>query len=227
MTDLGNAEISWTNKLENYFASTGERAHCMSWAHIQAESLFQFRRTFIDLPVIVLSSITGFLSVGSGSLFPDTNASAGLGAMSLFVAILNTLGTYYSWAKKSEAHRIASLHYAKLYRFISVEMALPREERISAKDFLKYIKEQYDRLAETSPAIPDKIVEKFLKKFHSSLHDISLPEQMNGLEAIHIYNEGDLRKDLELEANIRTLHESFKFEEVSPKFSSKEVGSAP
>lgn len=210
--DVG-ANITWTKKLENYFASTGERAHCLSWAHQRAEALYSLRRTFIDLPVIVLSSVTGFLSVGSTSMFEgkEQQATTFLGAVSLFVGVLNTLGSYFSWAKKSEAHRIAAIHYAKLYRFISVEMALPRDERTSPHEFLKYCKEQYERLAEISPPLPDIIVNEFKAKFaKNELKDISVPEQMNGLEAIYVYNESDLAKDLEVTTKTKKIEAVFR-----------------
>jgi len=206
MTDIG-ANITWTRKLEQYFSSTGERANCMAWSHTQAGKIYAFKTTLIDLPVIVLSSVTGFLSVGSGTLFAGSgsSASSALGAVSLFVAVLNTMGTYFSWAKRAEAHRIASIHFAKLYRFISVEMSLPREERTTPSEFLKYTKEQYDHLTEMSPALPEEVIKSFHAMFKNDLKDISVPEQMNGLEAIHVYDDSDLRNDLELEMKTKTL----------------------
>jgi hypothetical protein len=79
-----------------------------------------------------------FLNAGSQSMFDDAQlASISLGVGSLVVGILNTMGTYFGWAKRAEGHRISSIDYAKLYRFIAVEMSLPREERMGPKDLLK------------------------------------------------------------------------------------------
>lgn len=211
-TDQGHSNVSWTRKLEDYFSSTGERAHCLSWAHQRAEGLYAYRRTFIDLPVIVLSGVTGFMSVGSTTMFEGNEklASVALGAVSLFVGLLNTAGAYFAWAKKSEAHRIAALQYSKLYRFIAVELALPREERTAPAEFLKYCKEQYDRLSEISPPLPEITVNEFKSRFKGGdLKDISVPEQMNGLEPIYVYSEEDLARDLALETNLRKLEGQF------------------
>ena len=180
----------------------------MSWSHTESEKIFSYRRTLIDLPVIVLSSVNGFLSVGSSSLFPGggNSVSSALGAVSLFVAVLNTLGSYFSWAKRAEAHRIAAIHYAKLYRFINVEMSLPREERTPPSEFLKYIKEQYDHLNEMSPPLPAEVIKSFHRMFsEQSLKEISVPEQMNGIEAIHVYDAQDLKNDLDLEMATKVL----------------------
>lgn len=174
--------------LEEYFASTGEKAHCLSWCHKRAEQLYSNRRTWIDLPVIVISAVTGFLSAGSTSLFEDARASSvALGVCSLFVSVLNTAGSYYGWAKRSEGHRISAIHYARLYRGITVELSLPRDERSKPQEFLKYVKDQYDRLQEISPLVPPEIITEFQTKF-SAYKDISKPEEANGLEKITVYN---------------------------------------
>jgi hypothetical protein len=188
--------IHWTEMLEEYFASTGEKAHCLSWCHKKAEAMYSNRKTLIDLPVIVISGVTGFLSAGSTSLFSDaTTSSVALGVASLFVSILNTAGSYYGWAKRSEGHRISAIHYARLYRFISVELSLPRDERMAPNDFLKYVKDQYDRLQEISPLLPPEVIKEFQTKFADE-KDISKPEEANGLEKITVY-----RNDMDLDVS--------------------------
>jgi hypothetical protein len=185
--DIG-PNIHWTSKLEDYFASTGEKAHCLSWVHKRAEELYSRRKTYIDLPVIILSSAVGFLSVGTTTIFPGNESSANifLGMVSLFVGVLNTTGSYFGWSRRTEGHRISSIHYAKLYRFIHVEMSLPREERMSPHDLLKYVKDQYDRLQEVSPLIPESVIRLFNQKFQHET-EISKPEEANGLEKIEVY----------------------------------------
>lgn len=184
-----SANISWTVKLEEYFASTGEKANGLAWVHKRAEAIYSNRRTYIDLPVIIGSGVIAFLNAGSSSLFPDQRiASTALGVGSLFMGILNSFGTYFGWSKRAEGHRISAIHYAKLYRFISVELRLPRNERMSPHDLLKYVKDQYDRLAEISPMVPEIVIKEFQHKFKNQ-KDISKPEEANGLHKIDIYRD--------------------------------------
>ena len=188
--------VSWNTELEDYFKDTGEKAHGRAWCHKKAEALYSNRRTWIDLPVIVGSGAIAFLNGASATLFQDPKVSSiALGIGSFLVGLLNTLGSYYGWAKRSEGHRIASLQYSRLYRFLRIEMNLPREERMTPSDLLKYVKDSDDRLAETSPLIPLEIIQIFQKKFDKD-KTIAKPEEANGLEAITIFQNPLLSKPL-------------------------------
>ena len=173
---------------------------------------FSTRKTWIDLPVIIISGVTGFLSAGSPSLFSDAKlASISLGVASLFVSVLNTAGSYYGWAKRAEGHRISAIHYARLYRAVTVELALPREERMQPHDFLKYVKDQYDRLQEISPLLPTEVITEFQHKFANE-KEISKPEEANGLEKITVFR-GD-------EVSGESSARSPQFKLRTPKFAS-------
>lgn len=182
-----NDNITWNEKLEEYFASTGEKAHCLSWIHKKAEAMFSNSSTFIDLPVIILSTLVGATSIGSKGLFGESEfAPVALGIISIFVSILNTVGTYFAWSRRAEAHRISNIQYSRMYRNISVEMSLPRNERTKPSELLRQIRVEYDRLNEISPLIPPKIVREFNARFGGE-KEISQPEEVNGLEKIEIY----------------------------------------
>lgn len=189
-SDMSGVTIHWTEKLEDYFVRTGEKANCLAWIHKKAEELFSMRRTYIDLPVIIGSGVIAFLNAGSQSMFEEPRISSiALGVGSLVVGILNTMGTYFGWAKRAEGHRISAIDYAKLYRFIAIEMALPREERMTPKDLLKKVKDDYDRLAEISPLVPPTIIHKFKRKFKKET-EIAKPEEANGLHRIEVFKPG-------------------------------------
>jgi hypothetical protein len=184
--------IKWNSRLEQYFSETAEKSNCFSWLHKRSEEYYSRRTVFVDLPVICLSVINGAISVGSDSLFGDAKfASVGIGAVALLTGILNAVGSYFSWSRRAEAHKQSSLQYAKLFRFLSIEMALPRDERMSPTDLLKYVRQEYDRYAETSPLIPIPIIELFRTRFTQDpkYAGIAFPEETNGLHSVVIYKD--------------------------------------
>ena len=184
-----SGEIHWNKQLEEILSREGERALCYSWLHLKSQNRFAKLDTNIALPVIVLSTIAGTGSIASQSLFGVSQAAnVVIGAISLTVGVMNTVSNYFGFAKRSEAHRIAGTTYAKIHKFILIELSLPRKERMKAKDALKIIRDQLERLNEISPQIPEKIIADFNVKFHDQ-HDVSKPEITNGLDPIHVYVE--------------------------------------
>jgi len=193
MDDVGN--VHWNSQLERVISDEGERSLCFSWLHSKSEKRFSKLNIYISLPVIIMSTLAGSASIGSKTLFDNAEGSnIGIGIISLSVGVLNTVSSFFAWAKRSEAHRIASITYQKIYRFILIELSLPRKERMAAKDMLKIVRDQCDRLQETSPQIPDIVIQEFKDKFGKSTPDLKKPEITNGLDPIYIYNsESPLR----------------------------------
>jgi hypothetical protein len=182
-------EIHWNQQLEEILSQEGERALCYSWLHNKSQAVVSKYDTNIALPVIVLSTIAGTGSIASQSLFGQSQtASIIIGVISLSVGVMNTVSNYFGFAKRSEAHKISAMTYAKIHKFIVIELSLPRKERMKAKDMLKIIREQLERLAEISPQISDQIITLFNDKFHDQ-KNVSKPEITNGLDPIRVYVE--------------------------------------
>jgi hypothetical protein len=189
MDGSGGQEITWNTQLEQIISDEGERSLCYQWLHAKSEKWYSKLSTYLTLPVIILSTLAGSASIGSQTLFGDTGAaSIAIGCISLSVATLNTVGSYFGWTKRCESHRIASITYGKVYRFILIELALPRRQRMSAKDMLKVVRDQCDRLQETSPQIPDIIINEFKQKFSGTTPEVKKPNITNGLDPIIVHS---------------------------------------
>jgi len=182
--------IQWNEQLERILSNEGERSLCFSWLHNHAQKRYSKLDSYISIPVIILSTVTGFLSASTGNIIPQSSeTSMALGGVSVTVAIMQTLASKFGWAKRSEAHKVAMQMYHKIYKFILIELALPRNERMQAKDMLKSIREQLEHLSEISPQVPDESIVAFNRKFEHSTPDITKPEITNGLDPIFVYDE--------------------------------------
>jgi hypothetical protein len=187
MSDQETLPITWNPELEQLLAEEGEKALGSSWLHNQCEAYYAQRHQWITIPCVILSTLSGAGSIGSQTMFEDgKSASLSIGAVSIFVGILQTLASFWGFAKLQEAHRNADIQWSKLHRFIAVEMTLPRQERITAKDMLKICRETIERLSESSPLIPDAITHNFTKKFGKSYPTVAVPDVANGLKKITI-----------------------------------------
>jgi len=192
MSSVEFKSVAWSNQLEEYFAETGEKCQGYAYLHKKSEAIYDFRRTCIDIPVIVLSTVAGTLSIGNSSIFGEQNervAGMGIGLLSLSVGVLNTIATYFGFAKRAENHRLCSIEYSKLFRFITIELALPQRERMGCGDLLKVVKEQFERLQEIAPLVPKQVIEEFKVRF-KSYDKVAKPSETNGLQEIQIFRDG-------------------------------------
>ena len=182
--------IGWSSQLEDIIAQEGERCSGLAWLHTKAEIETSTYNTYVQVPVIILSTLAGTASVGSATLFGSSTSASGIaiGLVSIGVGILNTLGGFFAFAKRSESHRIAHLNYSKLASKIAIELSLPRQERMKAEILLAYLRETMERLAETTPNCPLNIIKEFNEKYKNE-KQIALPVEVNGIHKIEIYRQ--------------------------------------
>jgi hypothetical protein len=180
--------VTWNSQLERILSDEGERCLCYSWLHDRSEKKFTSLHTYITIPAIILATLSGSASIGTTALINNsTIANLVIGTTTLGVGLLGTISSFFAWAKRSEAHRIATITYKKVYKFVLIELALPRSERMAAKDMLKVVREETQRLEETCPQITDDIIKIFKKRFEKNTPEVTKPEITNGLHPIYVY----------------------------------------
>jgi hypothetical protein len=213
-------ELTYNSHLEDLIGSEGEKALSLQWLHDRAEQRYTHFNTVITLPVIVFSTLAGTASVGSQSLFQgNPYAPVAIGLVSILVGVLNTISSFFGWSKRAEGHRIAAITYSKIHRNISIELSLPRTQRVPAKVFLKSVREQIERLSETAPPIPPKVITAYKGTFQPLPKDVAVPEICNGLHKIDIYPTTTLDDLLSQTQSLLPKHET---EEIATPSSEKQ-----
>ena len=188
MDETIDSGVTWNSQLERILSDEGERCLCFSWLHDRSEKKFTALHTYITIPSIILATLSGSASIGTSALINNsTIANLVIGTTTLSVGLLGTISSFFAWAKRAESHRIAAITYKKVYKFMLIELALPRSERMKAKDMLKVVRDETQRLEETCPQIPDDIIHVFKKKFEGNTPEVTKPEITNGLHPIYVY----------------------------------------
>ena len=101
-----------------------------------------------------------------------------VGGFNILAGIITTVQQFLKITQLNESHRVSSIAWDKFYRNIKIELAKHPSERIDPKLMLKTGKEEFDRLIETSPNVPDKILRQFKASFvnHELYDKINKPE---------------------------------------------------
>ena len=167
LTESTIVPAEWSKENEEILVEWCDIAQCYKWLNLRAHTKYSYLHAWFTIPAITLSTITGTASFAQSSLPTpySTYAPMAIGAVNIFIGILTTIQQYLKISELNEAHRVSMISWDKFSRNIRIELAKRSEERVEAGQFLKICRNEYDRLMESSPIIPDKIVQEFNDKF--------------------------------------------------------------
>lgn len=182
----------WTDEIEDLLGEFGEVALCYQYLHSFSQRKYKKRYHHFQIPIIVLSTLTGTANFAADSYIPDgfkQGFSALVGTLNITAGIMGTLLAFLKYAEIYEGHRIAALAWAKLSRSIEIELSLQDGRRKPCKDFLKVMRAEYDNLMESSPSIDLDVINMFNNKFEDKYKNVRKPVIVNGLREIIPYKQ--------------------------------------
>ena len=177
----------WSDEIEVLLSEWGEVAMCYAYLHNFSQRKYKKKYHHIQIPIIVLSTLTGVGNFAVDSYIPKEyqhGFTAVVGGFNIFCGILGTLLSFLRYSEIMEGHRISGLAWSKLSRNIEIELSLHDKKRKLCRDFLKVCRAEYDNLLESSPSIDLDIIGMFNKKFHASYPNVRKPLVCNGLKEI-------------------------------------------
>lgn len=196
----------WSKEQERLMAEWSDIAICYRWLHDKSDKIFHTKTLLISLPVIFLSTISGFSNIGVQAILDSDEmkkyASFAIAGVSLFAGLLTTVGDRLRYAQLEESHRVAAIAWGKFQRLVAVELALNPNDRMDSLDFLKICRADLDRLIEQSPPIPKESIAMFEKKF-GNIKDLKKPDICGALEHTNIFSSSEERlKQVATEASL-------------------------
>ena len=161
-------QIEWTPEHEKILIEWADKAMCYRWLHSKANAMFSSLNAWYTIPVIIISTLTGTANFAQERV-PIAYQSFFVmivGAFNITAGIITTIQQFLKITQLNEAHRVSSIAWDKFYRNIKIELAKHPIERIDVKQMIKMSKEEFDRLMETSPNIPEQILAQFKESFN-------------------------------------------------------------
>jgi hypothetical protein len=179
--ELSNVhQIEWTQEHEKILIEWADKAMCYRWLHTKSNAMYSTLNAWYTIPVIVISTLTGTANFAQERVpqgYQNYFAMI-VGAFNIAAGIITTIQQFLKITQLNEAHRVSGIAWDKFYRNIKIELAKHPLERLDVKQMIKMSKEEFDRLMETSPIIPENIVNNFKSNFneHNSFDKIVKPE---------------------------------------------------
>jgi hypothetical protein len=171
--DIIISPADWTVDNEYILVEWADKAMCYRWLHSKSHEMYNKLNTWYTIPVIIISTLTGTANFAQERVpFQYQPYFAMIvGGFNILAGIITTIQQFLKITQLNEAHRVASIAWDKFYRNIKIELAKQPEERINMNQMIKMSKEEFDRLMETSPAIPSAIVLEFNQLFNNTNND--------------------------------------------------------
>jgi hypothetical protein len=168
--NINKLDAEWTTEHEEILIEWADKAMCYRWLHSKSNSLYSSLNAWYTIPVIVISTLTGTANFAQTRVPIDYQNYFAMvvGGFNILGGIISTIQQFLKITQLNESHRVSGIAWDKFYRNVKIELAKHPSERIQPGQMLKMSKEEFDRLMETSPTIPDKIIKLFKSSFKNN-----------------------------------------------------------
>jgi len=182
----------WKKTDENLLEEWADHGKSFRWMHEQARLKFWKKNIQFQVPVIILSTLTGAANFAQERVDPAYQGyyAITVGFFNIIAGIIATIQTFLKVSESLEGHRVASVAWGKYYHNVKTELQKEPEDREDVVDFMKYAKMEYEKLVEQSPPIPPAIVDRLKSNVDKSEVHVHLPPNVGVFEKIEIGKQG-------------------------------------
>jgi hypothetical protein len=175
---INTFNVDWTLEHEQILVEWADKAMCYRWLHSRSNVMYNSLNAWYTIPVIVISTLTGTANFAQERVPLQYQSMFVMivGGFNILAGIITTIQQFLKITQLNEAHRVSSIAWDKFYRNIKIELAKHPDERMNVTQMIKMCKEEFDRLMETSPNIPDKIILSFKTEFRYIDKNTEMPK---------------------------------------------------
>lgn len=200
---------SWNKEQEQILKIWAEKAAGYRWLHEHSARHYRRLNNRFVYPQILLSTLAGMGGVGITSAETTNNQylfGYGIAVLNILTALLTSVQKFIMAAEKSEIHATVGRQFAAFYRNIMLELSLNPRDRTDCLELCKISRNEYDRLMNVAPSVPQKIINQFKQKFKDVTYK---PDIANGLSDMQIWEKSQDTKLEEAFIKLRTFYKFF------------------
>jgi hypothetical protein len=181
-TEEPKKPVKWSYDNEEIIAVWADQGKCLAWMYHRTHKYYANLNAWYTIPAIIFSTISGTASFAQASLPVEYQVYAPMliGTINIVIGILTTIQQYLKIGELKESNKILAVAWDKFARNIAIELAKAPDERLDAGHFLKFSRQEFDRLMESGNAIPSHILRKFKSRFRGKT-----PEEKENYDMIN------------------------------------------
>ena len=183
----------WNHSVERLLAKYCDEAQTREALHRRSYYRFKKLTTCFNLPVIVLSCLSGslqFLSKGYPSI--ENYIVTGTASLSILTAIISAVASYLKLGESASRHEQSANAWLLFHNEMKHQLLLSRDKRQDADEFIQVCKTQYDRLFELSPICSSNMIKAIKTKIkNNATGPFETPSYLNGFRHTEVYVDSD------------------------------------
>ena len=183
--------MEWSPSLEQLLAKYCDESQVREALHRKAYYFYKKLLSWFQIPIIVGSALSGSLQFLSKS-FPDieNHMVTGTASLSIMVSLLSAVMSYLKIGESMTKNEISLVEWQNFHNTLQHQLSLRRHDRLEPEEFMKWVKQQYDRLFEISPVCNQKFITQTKKKIRKSASEqFQIPNYLNGFEHAVIWKD--------------------------------------
>ena len=181
----------WHQSVERLLQKYCDESQVREALHRRAYYWYKKTLTWFQLPIIILSAVSGSMQFLSKS-FPEyeSHIVTGTASLSITVSIISAVMTYLKLGESKTKNEVSQVAWQSFYNTVSHELNLARPLRQDPVEFVKKIKSDYDRLFEISPICSHRFIQAVKKKVRSNATgEFQIPTYLNGFSHTQVWDD--------------------------------------
>ena len=195
--------MEWEESVETLLQKYCDESQVREALHRKAYYWYKRALTCFQLPIIILSALSGSMQFLSKS-YPHLEGTIIIvtAGTSIGVSIISAVMTYLKLGEYKNKHEVSQVAWQNFYNTVKHTLSLSRDLRQDSSEFLQTVKASYDRLFEISPICNQGFIKAIKKKVRNATSpEFAIPCYLNGFRHTPVYGRGD-----EYEENTPSLH---------------------
>ena len=188
---------SWNDHMEDLLKSWGEKAAGLRFIHSKSSADWNKLSNKLTFWGILISTITSASVLSSTSVDQETITPLlfVVGGVGMVGSFIQSLKKFYNAEEKAAEHAAVSKQFGSFYRYLSLQLSIPRSDRLPSDELASWALKEFERLQQDAPTLSDDSVNFFKNRFDRKIQ--SFPDAAEDAFVINVHGRTKCSESLE------------------------------
>ena len=178
---------SWNDHMEDLLKSWGEKAAGLRFIHSKSSNDWNKLSNKLTFWGILISTVTSASVLSSTSVDQETITPLlfVVGGVGMVGSFIQSLKKFYNAEEKAAEHAAVSKQFGSFYRYLSLQLSIPRSDRLQSDELASWALKEFERLQQDAPTLSDDSVNFFKNRFDRKIQ--SFPDAAEDAFVIYVH----------------------------------------